>query len=104
MRPMSDDLTELVLNRTWRPALSITGMDRIPPLASAGNVLRPQTAVKQSLRLPPTLDGQRAGDLDRKTVVQGQSVLVRVDIGGPRIITNHNHNMTPPLHPPHTPY
>ncbi|WJI14489.1 MULTISPECIES: M20 family metallopeptidase [Pseudoxanthomonas] len=63
MTPMSDDLTELVLNRTWRPALSITGADGLPPLASAGNVLRPQTSVKISLRLPPTLDGKRAGEI-----------------------------------------
>lgn len=63
MTPMSDDLTELVLNRTWRPALSVTGVDGIPSLASAGNVLRPHTAVKLSLRLPPTLDGKRAGEL-----------------------------------------
>ncbi|HST44428.1 MAG TPA: M20 family metallopeptidase, partial [Luteimonas sp.] len=67
MTPMfpegSDDLTELVLNRTWRPALSVTGVDGMPPLASAGNVLRPETAVKLSLRLPPTLDGQRAGEV-----------------------------------------
>jgi acetylornithine deacetylase/succinyl-diaminopimelate desuccinylase-like protein len=61
MQPMHDDLAELVLNRTWRPALSVTGMDGIPPLASAGNVLRPFTAVKLSLRLPPTLDGEQAG-------------------------------------------
>src|SRR3546814_424411 len=27
MTPMSDDLDELVLNRTWRPALSLTGID-----------------------------------------------------------------------------
>src|SRR5262249_15502278 len=59
MRPMDGDLTELVLNRTWRPALSVTGLDGMPPLASAGNVLRPFTAVKLSLRLPPTADGNR---------------------------------------------
>ena len=63
MTPMSDDLTELVLNRTWRPALSVTGADGLPPLSSAGNVLRPYTSVKLSLRLPPTLDGKRAGEL-----------------------------------------
>lgn len=63
MTPMSDDLTELVLNRTWRPALSVTGMDGMPSLSSAGNVLRPHTAVKLSLRLPPTLDGKVAGQL-----------------------------------------
>ena len=63
MRPMDADNTELVLNRTWRPALSITGVDGIPPLASAGNVLRPFTSVKLSLRLPPTLEGKRGGEL-----------------------------------------
>jgi acetylornithine deacetylase/succinyl-diaminopimelate desuccinylase-like protein len=60
MRPMADDLSELVLNRTWRPVLSITGADGLPALANAGNVLRPTTAVKVSLRLPPTLDGAKA--------------------------------------------
>jgi acetylornithine deacetylase/succinyl-diaminopimelate desuccinylase-like protein len=63
MTPMGDELPELVLNRTWRPALSVTGVDGMPPLSSAGNVLRPYTSVKLSLRLPPTLDGRRAGDL-----------------------------------------
>jgi acetylornithine deacetylase/succinyl-diaminopimelate desuccinylase-like protein len=41
----------------------VTGVDGMPPLSSAGNVLRPYTSVKLSLRLPPTLDGKRAGDL-----------------------------------------
>ncbi len=63
LTPMSDDLAELVLNRTWRPALSVTGIDGMPPLASAGNVLRPHTAVKLSLRLPPTADGKACGEL-----------------------------------------
>ncbi|QDW67837.1 M20/M25/M40 family metallo-hydrolase [Luteimonas granuli] len=63
MTPMDDDLTELVLNRTWRPALSVTGIGGMPALESAGNVLRPHTAVKLSLRLPPTLEGKRAGAL-----------------------------------------
>ena len=63
MTPMAEDLAELVLNRTWRPALSVTGVDGMPPLSSAGNVLRPHTSVKLSLRLPPTLEGKQAGQL-----------------------------------------
>jgi len=63
MQPMGEDLVELVLNRTWRPALSVTGADGLPPLGSAGNVLRPQTSLKLSLRLPPTLDGKRGGEI-----------------------------------------
>jgi acetylornithine deacetylase/succinyl-diaminopimelate desuccinylase-like protein len=61
MTPVTGDHVELILNRTWRPQLAITGMDGLPPLASAGNVLRPVTAAKLSLRLPPTVHGERAG-------------------------------------------
>ena len=70
MTPMHSDLTELVLNRTWRPALSITGAEGLPALSSAGNVLRPYTSVKLSLRLPPTLDGKRAGELLTETLLR----------------------------------
>ena len=59
-KPMADDLGELVLNRTWRPALSITGADGLPALGSAGNVLRPSTSVKISMRIPPRLDPEKA--------------------------------------------
>jgi acetylornithine deacetylase/succinyl-diaminopimelate desuccinylase-like protein len=59
-RPISNELQELVLNRTWRPALAVTGVEGIPPLESAGNVLRPHTAVKLSLRIPPRLEPKQA--------------------------------------------
>jgi acetylornithine deacetylase/succinyl-diaminopimelate desuccinylase-like protein len=60
MRPVARDNAELMLNRTWRPALAATGIDGLPPLQSAGNVLRPQTTLKLSLRIPPRLDPQAA--------------------------------------------
>jgi len=60
VKPMARDSAELMLNRTWRPALSITGARGLPDLDSAGNVLRPLTAVKISLRVPPTLDPKKA--------------------------------------------
>jgi acetylornithine deacetylase/succinyl-diaminopimelate desuccinylase-like protein len=60
-RPVVDDQVELILNRTWRAQLAITGVDGVPGLESAGNVLRPHTAVKISLRLPPTVDAVKAG-------------------------------------------
>ena len=59
-RPMSDDLAELVLNRTWRPTVSLIGVDGVPAMGSAGNVLRPFTAAKLSVRLPPTCDAKAA--------------------------------------------
>jgi acetylornithine deacetylase/succinyl-diaminopimelate desuccinylase-like protein len=60
MTPVTTDPLEAALNNTWRPALAVTGADGFPALADAGNVLRPQTAVKLSLRLPPTADADRA--------------------------------------------
>jgi acetylornithine deacetylase/succinyl-diaminopimelate desuccinylase-like protein len=51
---------EAVLNRTWRPALSIIGAEGLPAIAEAGNVLRPRTALKLSLRLPPTVPAEAA--------------------------------------------
>lgn len=57
---LTDDLIELILNRAWRPTLSVTGADGLPALQSAGNVLRPHTALKLSLRLPPTVDAEHA--------------------------------------------
>ena len=54
MKTMHSDNVERILNRTWRPVLSITGADGLPAIADAGNVLRPRTSVKMSLRLPPT--------------------------------------------------
>lgn len=66
MQPVSDDKLELILNRTWRPQLAITGVDGIPALQSAGNVLRPGTALKLSLRVPPTSSGKKAGEFVKR--------------------------------------
>jgi len=60
MRPVTADPVQALLNNTWRPALAVTGVDGMPALADAGNVLRPKTSLKLSLRLPPTADAPRA--------------------------------------------
>jgi len=58
--PTTTDPVEALLNRTWRPTLSVTGADGFPELKNAGNVLRPYTAFKLSLRLPPLVDAPTA--------------------------------------------
>jgi acetylornithine deacetylase/succinyl-diaminopimelate desuccinylase-like protein len=54
--PAVDDRVEQILARTWRPSLEITGAGGLPEPGNAGNVLRPRTQLKLSLRLPPTCD------------------------------------------------
>jgi acetylornithine deacetylase/succinyl-diaminopimelate desuccinylase-like protein len=84
VRPVVDDPTELILNRTWRPALSITGADGLPPIANAGNVLRPRTALKLSLRIPPRLDPAAAAAHFKATLEKdppyGAKVRVKMDV------------------------
>jgi acetylornithine deacetylase/succinyl-diaminopimelate desuccinylase-like protein len=60
MRAMHADPVELVLNRTWRPMLAVTGAEGLPARANAGNVLRPGTELALSLRLPPTVNAEAA--------------------------------------------
>lgn len=86
MHPVSRELVDLLLNRTWRPALSITGQAGMPDLVQAGNVLRPKTAVKVSLRTPPTLKLKQAGrklkSLFEDDVPNGAKVTFEAEKGG----------------------
>ncbi len=66
--PMADDPAQLILNRTWRPTLSVTGLEGAPQIRDAGNVLRPATAAKLSIRLPPTLDADAAAATVKRTL------------------------------------
>ncbi|HEX5354210.1 MAG TPA: M20 family metallopeptidase [Rhodanobacteraceae bacterium] len=86
MQPVSGDKVELILNRTWRPQLAITGAGGLPQLENAGNVMRPSTSLKLSLRLPPTLDVDKAGESVRRLLETdppyGAKVAFKLDKGG----------------------
>ena len=58
--PTTTDPLQALLNRTWTPTLSVTGAEGFPDFKNAGNVLRPYTAFKISLRLPPLVDAGTA--------------------------------------------
>lgn len=58
--PMTADPAEQLLAHTWRPVLSVVGADGLPPTNRAGNVLRPYTSLRLSIRIPPTCDHHRA--------------------------------------------
>jgi acetylornithine deacetylase/succinyl-diaminopimelate desuccinylase-like protein len=58
--PESASVSELILRRTWKPALSVIGMDGMPTIENAGNVTLPSLSVKLSMRLPPTCNADHA--------------------------------------------
>ncbi|MFT5283989.1 MAG: acetylornithine deacetylase/succinyl-diaminopimelate desuccinylase-like protein [Planctomycetota bacterium] len=79
---MDGDLADLVLARTWKAALSVTGVDGIPSIDSAGNVLRPFTRMKLSLRIPPTLNANEANDFVKQLLEKDPPYGSRVHFDG----------------------
>ena len=67
--PTTTDPVQALINRTWTPTLSVTGAEGFPALQDAGNVLRPYTAFKLSLRLPPLIDAAAAVE-ELKTLLE----------------------------------
>nr|VFJ49258.1 MAG: Acetylornithine deacetylase/Succinyl-diaminopimelate desuccinylase [Candidatus Kentron sp. FW] len=60
--PIAEDVLSGIINRTWKSALEITGAGGLPDPRMAGNVLRPNTVLKLSLRIPPTLNAKTSGE------------------------------------------
>jgi acetylornithine deacetylase/succinyl-diaminopimelate desuccinylase-like protein len=78
VEPVTRDVKELLLNGTWRPALSVIGAAGLPALADAGNVLRPVTTLKLSIRIPPGCDPQVAEEALRREVERDPPYNARV--------------------------
>ncbi len=66
VKPISGSTVDHILNRTWRPALSIIGADGLPNTENAGNVTIPSLKVKLSMRLAPICDANMASHLLKK--------------------------------------
>ncbi len=85
MNSTTDDPAEGVLRQTWEPALSIVGINGVPAVKDGGNVLRPYTEVKLSMRIPPTLDKEIAVKSMQKTLLENPpyNSSVRVEFDEP---------------------
>lgn len=88
--PQAENNLERLLNRTWRPALSYTGVEGMPELGSAGNVLRPHTSLKLSMRLPPTVDGEQASQQLKETLEANPPCNARVQFETDQAATGWN--------------
>jgi len=89
-RPVSDDPVELVLNRTWRPQLATIGMAGLPKPDDAGNVLRPSTSARLSLRLPPTLPAEKAEQIIKRLMLANPPYGAEVTLDNIRASTGWN--------------
>lgn len=77
--PVTNNRQELVLNRTWRAALSVTGADGLPSISNAGNVSRPYTKLKLSMRTPPICDLAKAVASLKKALTETPPLNAKVE-------------------------
>jgi len=93
---VTTDPVQALLNRTWTPTLSVTGAEGFPELQNAGNVLRPYTAFKLSLRLPPLVEAATAVQ-ELKTLLEDNAPYqARVTFEGAGAATGWNAPSTAP--------
>jgi acetylornithine deacetylase/succinyl-diaminopimelate desuccinylase-like protein len=69
--------------RTWSAALEVTGADGLPLPRDGGNVLRPSTTLKFSLRLPPDVDAQAASDALVSAIATDEGAHLTIDMEPP---------------------
>jgi len=60
LESIADSTEDMILAMNWEPTLSIIGADGMPPVRVAGNVLRTNTDLKLSFRIPPGVDSEKA--------------------------------------------
>jgi len=66
--PITKDIVELILNKTWRPQLAITGQAGLPSIEQSGNVLRSSTSFKLSMRIPPHVNPTTAAQAMKRVL------------------------------------
>lgn len=79
VQPVCKDKQQLVLNRTWRPALTVTGSEGFPAIADAGNVMRPLSVFKLSMRLPPLVNPKEAAVSMKEVLTRNPLYNAKVD-------------------------
>ena len=89
-RPVTHDLAELILNRTWRPQLAVIGIEGLPAPQNAGNVMLPYTTARLSLRLPPTLPSDSACEVLRSVLQSDPPYGCEVTFAGGEAATGWN--------------
>ena len=77
-----ENLEEMYLNNVWRPNLSITGAEGLPPLIQAGNVLRPMTTVRCSMRLSPITDPAKAQEIIEELMTTNPPYNAKITLHG----------------------
>jgi acetylornithine deacetylase/succinyl-diaminopimelate desuccinylase-like protein len=91
---LGESAADRLIAKAWSAALEVTGAEGLPALRDGGNVLRPYTTAKFSLRLPPDVDAQVAADALISAITTDEGAHITIDLETPA-----NGWYSPPLDP-----
>jgi acetylornithine deacetylase/succinyl-diaminopimelate desuccinylase-like protein len=91
---LGESPADRLIAKAWSAALEVTGAEGLPALRDGGNVLRPYTTAKFSLRLPPDVDAQVAADALISAITTDDGAHITIDLETPA-----NGWYSPPLDP-----
>lgn len=75
------DIPDMYLDNVWYPNLSVTGADGLPPIASAGNVVRSSTSVRLSMRLCPAMNAKEGEKIIIQKLTENVPYNAKVTLG-----------------------
>jgi acetylornithine deacetylase/succinyl-diaminopimelate desuccinylase-like protein len=83
LRLLGKSAADRLIAKAWSPALEVTAAEGLPALRDGGNVLRPYTTAKFSLRLPPDVDARAAADALIAAITTDEGAHVTIDLDTP---------------------
>ena len=70
---------EILVNITWKPALTVIGVEGLPCIANAANVVTKEVKFALSMRLPPNINTKLAAQSVRETLLKNPPYGAHVD-------------------------
>lgn len=66
----------------WKPSLSVIGFEGLPNFDNAGYVIYKEHTIRCALRLPPTLDGEKATQILKEKILEdsGDTFGAKIDL------------------------
>ena len=82
MQPVTDDSVQLIINKTMKPTLTVIGAEGLPALKDSGNVIRPYTTLRLSVRIPPGVNAPQAQDAIIRELTRDPPYSATVEVTG----------------------
>jgi acetylornithine deacetylase/succinyl-diaminopimelate desuccinylase-like protein len=70
VKTVSEDFVQMYIDNTYAPTLVVTGIEGMPELQKAGNVLLPVITARLSIRIPPGVEATKALDAVKRELLR----------------------------------